>query len=348
MKNKKCLFYGMSLLLVTFIAFVGCNTKPNNPPVKPPVNDAPSIPGLPQPGDPIKEAVKVKSIKIAGIPVSGKASEAAFKEAVNFNKDVCGPYKLAEDPTTAYISFKIDIPTPDGGNDFTINVSNANSYLKPVRHSRQKSGNDKGLFISRANVTLAKGENNILVEITSPEKDVAVYHFQVNYDGGPVDNPSRVLPGVFCPTMRKSLVEGEQEELLWIIFVTGWCPNCPRMLNPAGKMGKGKGKGYNIAERYADQGLRVVGIDCAGDDLAGAFKKWKDSGKGYPFYSPESNCLMKYFGDTNKTGKEQNGIPQGSLVKKGEEICQSIESDFGTDYEAGLIKVFGLKPAPAK
>ena len=348
MKNKKCLFYGMSLLLVTFIAFVGCNTKPNNPPVKPPVNDAPSIPGLPQPGDPIKEAVKVKSIKIAGIPVSGKTSEAAYKDAVNFNRDVCGPYKLAEDPETAHISFKIDIPTPDGGNDFIINVSNANSYLKPVRHYRQKSGNDKDLFMSKVNVILAKGENNILVEITSPEKDVAVYHFQVNYNGGRVDHPSKVLPGVYCPTMRKSLVEGEQEELLWIIFIAGWCHNCPRMLNPAGKQGKGKGKGYNLAEKYASQGLRVVAVDVSGEDPAGALKKWKDSGKGYPLYSPESNCLMQYFGDTDQPAGKQTGVPQGSLVRKGEEICQNIESKFGTDYEAGLIKSFGLTPAPAK
>ncbi len=286
--------------------------------------------------------LKASSIQLAYINERGRTEE--FNNVQNFEPNKTGPYNASENAKTAYVALKVEIDKEDNG-DCIVSVTNTNTYESPIRLFNR--GTD--FFTSKQNVVLAKGSNKIDINIRSRDGSSKTYSIIVNYEGGPGEESTKIIPGIYCPTMRKLSQEekdaGAKDESLWLIFIAGWDPNSPRMLNRAGKIDAGQ-KGSNIAQRYANQGLRVVAIDVEGSDLNGSLKKWKNSGKGYLMYSNEQNCLLKFFGDTTQSGGQQNGVPQGSLVKEGKEICQSIEGEpERLDYEACLIRLFGFTKA---
>ena len=222
MKRKYSLLL-MSLFLFALLALFGCNQKTEHP------NDDGK-------GGNTEEKVV---IKFAEITEKGKAFDSAFEEAKDFDKKSSGPFSLQKDPSTAYVAIKIDIPKPNRG-DFSITVSNENSYLPPIKLYRTKAGQtNENLFVTKKGkaVILAKGENIILIEIKSPEEDntkesdTTKYRFKVNYSGGPGTDyknkkgENALIPGIYCPTMRKlseeETTQGKKEECLWLMSITG-------------------------------------------------------------------------------------------------------------------------------
>lgn len=260
MKKQWLLYLLAGLLLIAQLAVVGCKQQPKlsddedteEPTPDPEQND-------PEPdGPPVSQEYQVTSIKFGLFNAKGelepykdkdgkvekddKNNDVMFKEAKNFDKTLSGIYVLENNPETAYIAVQIDKPKPDEGADFVVYIKNENSFLAPIRLYRKKpvKPEEDGLYsteesVSQTNidanrvVCLAKGENIIIVEIElAGEK--AEYKFKVNYGGGPEDNPKdkkqNLIPGIYCPTMRKLSQEehdaGEKDEALLMIFMAGW------------------------------------------------------------------------------------------------------------------------------
>ena len=342
MKTKHISFL-ITLLLIAFVTMAGCKHTPKSTEdhTQTP-SSTPDDPDLPKPAESIQEILQVTAIKIAGLEANGKMPpNDYFKEAKNFNKGNSGPFNLEEKPKTAHISIRVEKKKLEG-KDLKIFVKNANSYMPKLELT--ETG---GIFTSDKSVALSKGANSILVILEVAEKEKAVYHIVVEYGGGPGVESRRLIPGIYCPTMRRPN-KGETQELLWTIFFTGWCPKCPAVLNSAGKTD-------GIAEKYASQGLRVVGIDADGSDPNGAITKWNDSGRKYLCYTHENNSLMQFcipkygapFAPCMKEGKmvtkqDNNGNP----IKdpEGIEIPETPDAGKGDkNWKAFIARIFGLK-----
>lgn len=321
--KQKWLCCAATLIALSFLVVTACNTSVKD---EKQTSSSGGSSTVPEGGKVIEPTCKVKSITFASLDVNNKTDKNAFKEAGGFNKDYNGPYTIGEnDVKTAHLVVRVDIDKPAGDNDFTIEISNENSYLTPVKFSRKTIGEDAGVFTSKKNVILAKGANNILVNITAPDGKKDSYHFVVKYSGGPDEKTAnRLIPGVYCPTQRKPSA-GEKEEHIWVAYIAGWCGYCPIMLNMAGK--------HLATEHFKQQGLRVVSVCVDGRNLSQAFKKWKDSGKNYPMYTHENNCLYGFF--------KVNSLPYSYCITKGKADTGKGNDDAERHIE-NVKKTFGL------
>lgn len=212
----------MSLFLFALLALVGCKQTPKPSPTE----DENSIPK----GEPIGETVQVE-ISIASVVVDKKevAKREVFDKPKYFSKEHSGPFSLEKDPSTAHIALEIKIPEEIFEKDkeltikdFSATIENQNSYLKPLELSPTKNP-----FVTAIDkdMILAKGENNILVKIENKKTgDEGTYHLKVNYSGGPGKDYKKLIPGIYCPTLRKLSEEekarGEKEECLWLMAIT--------------------------------------------------------------------------------------------------------------------------------
>lgn len=83
--------------------------------------------------------------------------------------------------------------------------------------------------------------------------------------------------------------------------------------------------------------MRVVALDHYGankDQMALLVKKWVGSGKGYPMYTKENNCLMKL---TNST----SGYPASVAAKKNK--VEKIQHGYPGFSESDLKRLFGFR-----
>ena len=345
MKNKYLVLLS-ALVLASFFTITGCNNGKNPVPSTPDDTTTP----IPQDSMPIDdESLQVESIKIANFDEEGVVASSAFTDVTDFNKANSGPYSVSKKMKTAHIALRIEKAKPTQG-DFAVYVENANSYL-PKAELVRGTGAYEAYFVnqtpanSRAlpSVVLARGKNTILVTVSSVDKSKQItYKIVVEYKE-PGLRQSKVLSGIFCPANKKLSEQdkkgGEKEELLWPIFFAGWCNNCPKVLNAAGKT-------ENIAEKYEKQGLRVVAIDIESDDSKDdSYRKWNTSGKKYPCYTRKHNVLTMFY-----QGKY---IPFAPCVKDGKLIMAKdstgnevpLQGDGHKNFEAFILEVFGLEKA---
>lgn len=230
--KKRYLFYVIAgLLLIAQLTIVGCKQKslPRGSEDTEEPDPGEDDQNVPTPQGPVARDLQVESIKFALFDKKGNAT--AFQEAKKFNKRLSGPYVLEKNPEVAYITVQIDKPKPDEGGDFEVYVENENSFLDTIRLYRKSDGlfategavNDENISGNKV-VALSEGENVIVVKVKF-DGESAEYKFNVKYDGGPKDDPKdknqKLIPGIYCPTMRKlsqaEIDEGKKDEALLII-----------------------------------------------------------------------------------------------------------------------------------
>ena len=105
------------------------------------------------------------------------------------------------------------------------------------------------------------------------------------------------------------------------------------------------GKDGNLAKKYEAQGLRVIAIDADASEPAAAYKKWKTSGKLYPMYTREKNCLIHFFGDKTRPAGKQKYFPHYPCIKANKKIAESPDTTVDVTWEDYIVRVFGLKKA---
>lgn len=249
--KKRYLFYVIAgLLLIAQLTVVGCKQQPklsDDEDTEEPAPDNPCGEDVPEPKGYVDKDLQVKSIKFAlfnkkgeiepykdedgNVKKDDKGNPVTFEEAKCFNKTLSGFYVLEKNPETAYIAVQIDKPKPDQGGDFIVCVENENSFLDTIRLFRkngdlfatEEAVNDENVNGNKV-VALSEGENVIVVKIEL-DGESAEYKFNVKYDGGPKDDPKdknqKLIPGIYCPTMRKlsqaEIDEGKKDEALLII-----------------------------------------------------------------------------------------------------------------------------------
>lgn len=307
---KKCFLVAISLL--AFGILFSCKNQNKN-----------DAPGKKQPG--VTET-ELETIEVALVSEKkGKPVIAEFKSLEGFNSGKYGPYTM-EEAKTAYIELKMKVGKPSTG-DFTIEAVNKTTYIPPVSFSR-KTGDQDGYF-KQNRITLSKGSNTIEVKVTSPDgSKEGVYTIIVQYGGGP--DPSaiemekrNIIPGIYCPTQRKPL-DGENIEYVWLICIAGWCGACPESLNLAGS------GGGDVANKYKNNGLRVVAVDRDGSQTAESVKKWKTAGANYPLYTRDY-CSFASFYKGLDTYPTSYFIKDLTLLKeiKGNFDEEAVKSVFG-------------------
>lgn len=259
----------------------------------------------------IPSEVKLEAIEVAIISEkSGNGKIEAFKPLKDFESGKSGPYET-EQAKTAYIALKMKIAKPSNG-DFSIEVSNKTTYIKPVIFSRSTEG-DSNYFVKNSQdildfVTLSKGLNILEVKVKNPDSSkTGVYTIMIHYDGGPDPlekelDKRKIIPGIYCPAQRKPL-EGENPDFVWMICIAGWWPHCKDALRSAGS------KGGNIADKYKNKGLRTISIDIDGTQQIESEKKWKNAGANFPLYTRQACCFYPLY-------KDVKNYPYNGAVKE--------------------------------
>lgn len=93
-------------------------------------------------------------------------------------------------------------------------------------------------------------------------------------------------------------------------------------------------KGSGFANKYKNQGLRVIAVDVDGTQLALSEGKWKDEGADYYLYHDDGMiCFKKLYGHigafpTSKFIKEWSVVREWKGAPKPEDAEKDLKSTF--------------------
>ena len=176
----------------------------------------------------IQPEVRLEGIDVAILTPrkqGGKFKYEEYAPVKEFNAEASGPYMAPADAKTAYVALRAKVQKPASGNDYSIELTNTTTYIKPTKFSRGSDENASYLIIN--DVVLSKGTNILELKVQSPTSPTTgTYTVTVNYDGGPdpttlPELQRNILHGVYCAAQRKPL-KGEAPDYIWLISIAGW------------------------------------------------------------------------------------------------------------------------------